>query len=105
MNLEKKCELQNKIIKELKQENETLKQKIEFDKQYNTSSTEKAKILISELEEKIIAFKEASSDICKMKNEYKIRLNELKELRKKYGKDFDSLLNRCNKSSRKIHNI
>lgn len=110
MNIEKKVKLQQKIIDDLQQEKDTLKEEndrlsvdLELEKILPKEAYERVKQLINEFEDRKSEYEALIENVKKIQSEYKDRLKEIKTLRTKYKKDMDSVLKSINKSAKKVH--
>lgn len=109
MNIEKKVKLQQKIIDDLQQEKDTLKEEnnrlsvdLELEKILPKEAYERVKHLINELEDRKSEYETLIENVKEIQSEYKDGLKEIKTLRAKYKKDMDSVLKSINKSAKKV---
>ena len=109
MNNDKKVKIQQRIIEDLQKSNETLEQEnlrlsdeLELEKLLPNEGYEKAKQLICELEDKKIEYEKLIEETKKIQEECKLKIQEVKELKKKYSKDMKAVLKQITKSAKSI---
>lgn len=109
MNIEKKVKLQQKIIDDLQQVKDTLREEndklsvdLELEKILPKEAYERVTQLINELEDRKSEYEALIENVKEIQSEYKDKLKEIKTLRTKYKKDMDSVLKSINRSAKKV---
>lgn len=99
IDVNRKIELQNELIKNFEEEKvklldtiSTLEFEKDFDKNKNQKSIELAKELIQTMEQQINLLKESSDEVNQLKEEYKLCVAQAMELKQNYQSAIDTLI-------------
>jgi chromosome segregation ATPase len=88
-------------ISQLKSENNSLKQQLEFEKAIPKEGYEKAKVLMSDLENKIEEYKILIEEVKQIKVSYSEKIKEIDEIKAKYQQDLKDFLKKVKRSVKK----